>query len=177
MITRAEVKDILQISGTDKDNAIETMIPIVRDFTIGYCNNKFLNENLYYTASTIGFYGDKIVDSNSGFVTGGFSAGMDIRVYGSDNNDDSYRIKTITAGSIQTYDKMTTETVGNSVTLYQVKYPKGLKLAVANMIGFQLNQTQGVSSETIGDYSVSYSGEYPKHLLEALRPYKKVRFV
>ena len=175
MITRAEVKNILQISDTGKDDTIETMIPIVRDFVIGYCNNKFLNDNKYYTSNLIGFYGDKVIDGNSGLAT--FSVGMNIYITGSDNNDGAYTVKQVADGSIRTDKQMTLETAGESITIYQVQYPEGLKLAVANMVGFQLNQTQGVTSESIGDYSVSYSMNYPDSILQSLRPYKKVKFV
>ena len=41
IITQAEVKTLLQISGTDKDALIEMLIPMVEDDVITYCRNTF----------------------------------------------------------------------------------------------------------------------------------------
>ncbi len=41
LISANEVKTILQISGSASDAFIDTMIPVVEDFTLKYCNISF----------------------------------------------------------------------------------------------------------------------------------------
>lgn len=53
----------------------------------------------------------------------------------------------------------------------------GLKLPAANLINYQLQKPSNVSSETIGNYSVSYTNSYPKDLLSSLKPYRRVKFI
>lgn len=55
-------------------------------------------------------------------------------------------------------------------------FPAGLKLPTAQLIKFQMDY-KGVSSESIGDYSVSFFGNVPDGIKSMLRPYKKLRFV
>lgn len=83
-----------------------------------------------YTASTIAFSengasADTITDSDSAFVTQGFTAGMQVYVSGSSSNDGIYVLGTVAAGTLtlQTADDLTTEAAGSSVTIYAVTYP------------------------------------------------------
>lgn len=55
-------------------------------------------------------------------------------------------------------------------------FPAGLKLPTAQLIKFQMDY-KGVSSESIGDYSVSFFGNIPDGIKSMLRPYKKLKFV
>lgn len=66
------------------------------------------------------------------------------------------------------------------------QYPMDIKLGVANMLKWQLDNGDkvGVQSETISRHSVTYfdlsgdnsSAGFPKSLLGFLRPYKRARF-
>jgi hypothetical protein len=104
IITKDEVKTLLNISDTSKDDFITAMIPITEDFVIRYCNNDF--------------------------------------------------------------------TDADSVTTFSA----GLKLPVVQLIKFAM-EYKGVSSEGIGDYSVSFFGAIPESIRTGLKPYKKLKFV
>jgi len=56
--------------------------------------------------------------------------------------------------------------------------PSGIKLAIADLIGLQINRPVGISSEKLGDYSVSYyleGSNLPPEIQKRLSTYKKVR--
>ena len=101
--TLAEVKTILRISDTSKDDYINAVIPMIEGYIKDYCNNVFLDEN---------------------------------------------------------------ETEN---------YPEGLKLIAIKMIEYNLNQS-GVQSEKLGDYSVTYTTDYPDFIMRGLRRYRRVSF-
>lgn len=54
-----------------------------------------------------------------------------------------------------------------------LQLPGGVKIFIARACQFNAAQA-GVKSESLGDYSVSYSTEYPESLTKLLRPYRKV---
>lgn len=179
-VTTTEVKSLLQISITTWDSYITSILLIMPDWIIDYCNNHFLNSELYYTANTLTFASQTITDSASGFVTAGFVADMEIYIEGSDNNDGHYIINTAAAGSLVVKNKtFTAESSSEVITICQVRYPEGLKLAVASIIGYLLSigKSQNVASESTGDYSVSYLTDMPEHILKQLKPYRIVKFV
>ena len=78
-----------------------------------------------YTASTIAFVeggasNDTITDSASRFVTAGFASGDTISVSGTTNNNRSFQIATVTAGTITLIpdDDVTAEAVGSSILIH-----------------------------------------------------------
>lgn len=184
LITRQEVKDRLNITDTTKDDFIDAMILDLRDWLTEYLANPFINPNLYYTSDTISFDGKTISDSDSQFVIEGFVDDMDIFIFGSSNNDGHYTIKDVLAGSMDAVNEVFTyEEAGEfSPKIYQVQFPSGLKSIVANMIKWQMNQftSQNISSEKIGNYSVSYTDgssfdtSYPKSIIKSLQVYRKL---
>lgn len=57
-------------------------------------------------------------------------------------------------------------------------FPEGLKLAAVKIIQYELQKlSPGISSESIGNYSVNYSGEYPKEITSMLNHFRKVKFL
>lgn len=74
----------------------------------------------------------------------------------------------------------------SGVVVTKVKYPHDVKMGVAYLIKWELNNREkvGISSETISRHSVTYfdlsdgnsSMGYPKLLMGFLKPYKKARF-
>jgi hypothetical protein len=58
-------------------------------------------------------------------------------------------------------------------------FPDGLKLPVAKMIGIDLNKKilSGTQSESLGDHSISFTGDYPASILKTLNHYRKVKFI
>ena len=52
-------------------------------------------------------------------------------------------------------------------------YPTGAELTAIEMIDFQLKRQGNISSESLGDYSVSYAGEgdYPHSIRKQIKTY------
>ena len=64
------------------------------------------------------------------------------------------------------------------MTDQEIEDAPGLKLTAINMIKFQMSNTQGnATSETIGDYSVSYSNSYPDNIKDVLDNYRKPKVI
>lgn len=69
--------------------------------------------------------------------------------------------------NLQGYNFKTTED-GSTI------YPIGYELIAIRMINYNFNQS-GVESERLGDYSVSFTTDYPAEILRGIK--KKVKFV
>lgn len=190
IISLDEVKGLLQIADSDttKDGFITDIIPIVQDFVIKFTENSFeiLTDVVYRLSNTLSFEAGnppKISDPQNQFITMGFASGIDIKVKGSKFNDNYYTIDSITDGvlSLSSSDILINEPAHNLFTILitVVQFPKGIKLPVAKLIEFHLDKkkTSNVSSESLGDHSISYqaSGSYPKHLLDDLAQYRLVK--
>lgn len=77
----------------------------------------------HMTGTTIAFAstGNKVTDSGSGFITGGFEVGQTLIVEDTTNNDGQYLITAVAAGELtldSTVKAVTTEAAGTSVTLH-----------------------------------------------------------
>ena len=59
--------------------------------------------------------GNHILDSGSGFVTGGFVTGDKVVVVGSDNNDGVYTVTTVAAGDLTVTEPVTVEAAGANI--------------------------------------------------------------
>jgi len=182
LITSTELKAQLGITGTDYDAAITQILLFLPDWVVDFCNNHFINPNLYLIGSGISFSTSTISDSDSGFTDAGFVSAMDIYVHGSQSNDGHYLISgtAVTSSAIVVSNKtFTTETALNLITLYQVQFPVGLKLVVSNIVGYLLTQgkNQGISNESIGDYSVGYLSDLPESIIKQLKPYRKAKWL
>jgi len=165
-ITQTETKTLLQISASTWDSLITSLIPLAKRKIVRYCNNAFLDANIYIEAETIACVSGTpatITDSDSGFVDAGFVSGHDILVYGTDDNDGQYNAATVAAGTLTllTGESLTSEDAGNEVLITRIKWPDELKLPASQLLAF-LIQKQGklVGSESLpGGYSVQYKDE------------------
>jgi hypothetical protein len=188
IVTLNEVKSLLQITEIAKDTFISAMIPIVQDFVFIYTNNYFeiLTEDIYRDDNTISFVKgtpSKINDSRSQFVSMGFVKDIHVRVQGSKFNDGVYEVANVDAGSLtlDSDEELVNEAVDSEVVtlITVVKFPKGIKLPVAKLIGFHLDpkNAKGVQSESLGDHSISFQsgGNYPQSLLNDLIPYRRMK--
>jgi len=63
------------------------------------------------------------------------------------------------------------------MTEADIELNPGIRLAAAQMIKYQLSKPSNVSSETIGDYSVSYTMDYPEYITRLLDTYKQPNYV
>lgn len=101
--------------------------PYFTDTSIAFNNNSGTPP----TAAT----DDTITDSNNGFVTAGFVAGNHVIVSGSTANDGTYKILTVSAGTL-TLDfsgRLTTAIAGDTITLETlegIKVEDGVKVIV-----------------------------------------------
>lgn len=178
--TRTNVKTLLKIDSTTYDDLIDSLLPMIQDDILSFLKNKFILKDVEIWTNTISFTGNTILDSASGFVTAGFVAG-NIVVQDSKKNDGFYTLTTVAAGILTISETLLTETADNNIKINQVKYPKGLELIFANMIGFALNNKHGVKSESISRYSVTYANDtqslingYPDTITRPLLKWRKI---
>ncbi|SNR95525.1 hypothetical protein SAMN05446037_100269 [Anaerovirgula multivorans] len=54
--------------------------------------------------------------------------------------------------------------------------PGGVLLFLNQAVEFTKKQT-GITSESLGDYSVSFETDFPASMLKLLSPYKRVKFL
>lgn len=181
IITTAQVKAILQISGTSYDNLIGLLIPeaeakylqirgipftqIKADITTG--DKTVSNIALYPTVSTV-FTDFQIVNPSR------YLERMEY-LYNATNDIDDY----ITEIDI---DNNTVELSGESLNtatsvLFTV-YPQGAKMATAKIIGYFLNKQSmnGMQSESIGTYSYTRGSDMnnfgiPMDIVQSIKRY------
>lgn len=181
LITAAEIKAILGL-GSEKDTQLTAIVPLLPSFITSYCNDLFLNQNLYISALTFSFLGRTITDSDEGFVDAGFQSGLDIYISGSDSNDFLYTLSTVSASKMVTTSatptsrSFTTEDSGNSITIYEVQYPEEIKIPVAYFVNYMMENSKGVASERIGDYSVAFAMGVPPLVKDLFKHYRRPNF-
>lgn len=185
VLTSANCKTLLQITGSGYDTVIAALIPVVQDDIVQYCKNRFLNGRVYVSGSGIAFTNsdpDTITDSDSQFVTAHFTDGMDIYVENSYNNDGIYEVDTVAAGTLTlaSGESLTAEDTGERIiTIIKVKFPDALQMTASKMVYWNMKKQgiRGLKSFSLGDYSESYDadGGYPKGLLAELNRYRMTR--
>lgn len=143
-----------------------------------YTNNNFQDRSRRFVAP---------VDTVTGFQYASelFKAGDTVQVSESRYNDGLYTIKAVDMDNrhIEVNEELVRESL---VMVTKIGYPMDIKLGIANMLSWDLNNRDkvGVQSETISRHSVTYfnmDGDnslmgYPKSLLGFLKPYMKARF-
>jgi len=113
-----------------------------------------------------------------------FSIGDTLHITDSDFMQDALvTVVSVSGGSVTVNEDLYDE---SGVVVTKVKYPQDVKMGVANLMRWELDNREkvGVASETISRHSVTYfnmDGDnsimgYPKSLMGFLRPYKKARF-
>ena len=181
MITRNELKEILQITDNTKDTLIDRLIPLVTAFIKRYTNNDYLDNKVTVTSSAVSFTATQTITDTSDWVDSYFTTGMTIQVSGSINNDGLYTISNVTNTILTTTETtITTEDFDQEITITRVKYPAEIKLIIASMIGESIEYGErqpGVTQERLGDYSYTYAttAQYSDNVLKMLYPFKIVR--
>ena len=113
-----------------------------------------------------------------------FKAGDTLQITESDLMQDCLvTVAAVTNGQITVNEDLYEE---SGVVITKVKYPQDVKMGVANMLKWQLDNGDkvGIASETISRHSVTYfsmDGDnstmgFPKALMGFLQPYMKARF-
>lgn len=113
-----------------------------------------------------------------------FDAGDTVQVTESQLNAGLYTVTAATYSTFEVDDNALHDE--NDVLVTKVVYPVDVKMGVANMLEWDLNNRSkvGIQSETISRHSVTYfnmdgdnsSVGYPKSLTGFLKPYMKARF-
>lgn len=182
MVTSVDkVKNYLNLSlnDTSRDKVINSLIKPVQNFIVSYCNNKFCNYNNYLTGAFQFIANGKKINLKGVANSIALAKGMDILVKGSLNNDGIYEIKSINgeiAFKLADDEPIYDEDEGNEIFIYRVVFPEVLKLTAIKLIVFSMNKkiAEGITSESISDYSVGVINEYPKALLTDLNIYRKL---
>ena len=186
LLTLQEAKDILQLDDT-LDTTIIVLLPLlINQVVYSICQNRFINPKVTMTSSTLTFSGSAgtIVDSQSQFILEDFyTLKQDFVVGGSLYNDGLYEAATVSAATL-TLDLSTMtkgfkdEAEGEYIEVKQVVFPDDLKLTTAKWLNYILNKSnlQGVKSESVLSYSVSYINDVPPDVLREFRYYRKSKF-
>jgi len=135
--------------------------------------------NNYYSYSNEN--GTYVFVATSSKITGTFEStylvGQYIRVYGSILNDDVYKISAIAEGEITVEETLIDEDVADSTTyIYQLAPPKNLINLVSDIVSHI--SKDGVVSESIDDYSISFSsdGSWIGAFKKRLRKHRSLRW-
>lgn len=162
------VEELKQHITTDKtDQVLEAMLQALELSIRKYTNNNFQNRNKR-------FYTD-IVDGNlNSFSYPWLSEGDTVQISESKFNDGLY----ILSGNMGLVDE-------EDVLVTKVEYPADVKMGVANLAKWELENREkvGIQSESLSRHSVTYfnmdgdnsSLGYPKSLVGFLKPYRKSR--
>ncbi len=201
LMTRDEVKYLLNLTDTTYDTRIETLIPYVQDDLCRYCNSYFQDGYVYResgsalviargSTTTGAADPDEITDSDSLFAAKGFRSGMDVAIEGGYSNVGVHHVVTAAAGTLtlsstgEVESQNPNSTADNNyigtLRVSKVNWPLALKRYAAQMIwhNIQRNKPTGALSETIDDYSITYApldtGGYPPEVTAGLAKFRKV---
>ena len=112
-----------------------------------------------------------------------FKAGDTLQITESELNAGLVNVRTSSNGTISVKEELHDE---SGVVITKVVYPMDVKMGVANLMKWELDNREkvGIASESISRHSVTYvdqTGEntvmgYPVALMGFLKPYQKARF-
>ena len=171
------VEEIRSYVDTDKtDTVLSAKLAALELLIRKYTNNNFQHWGFRCTADIRG----SIFSSEA---LQPFDVGDTIQVTESQLNAGLYTVTAATDTTFEVADALHDE---NDVLVTKVVYPIDVKMGVANMLEWDLNNRSkvGIQSETISRHSVTYfnmdgdnaSMGYPKSLTGFLKPYVKARF-
>jgi hypothetical protein len=195
--TLNEVKSILNITTTDNDDWITTLIPQVEDDYLNIRGKPFeLGTRVQF--ETLGLSSDEDM---------GLTIGEDDYVIELKDNDTAhmiayrvyqqmkpsvlYKLSLVNASSssadvlfTEKYPKyqedysvmdLSVDASANfdtTITKMETFYPTGAEQTAAQMISYQMDKPGGVQSESLGDYSVTYAetggGGYPRNIMSGI---------
>ena len=173
------VAELRQFVTTDEDDqALEARLQALELLIRAYTNNNFQQRGFRVEADIRGgvFMSESLIP---------FAVGDTVMISQSDLQSDCLCIvKEITDDTTFTVNESCAD--DDCILVTKVVYPADVKLGVANMLKWQLDNGDkvGVASETISRHSVTYfnmDGDnstmgFPKAVLGFLRPYMKARF-
>ena len=173
------VAELRQFVTTDEtDTAIEARLQALELLIRGYTNNNFQKRPFRAVAVAFADRNQLICPTDTPF-----KAGDTLQISDSELNSGLVTVNAVDGQTVTVSEDLYDE---SGVVVTKVVYPADVKLGVARMLQWQLDNGDkvGVQSETISRHSVTYfnmdgdnsSMGYPKSLLGFLKPYKKARF-
>lgn len=174
------VAELRQYVDTDeKDQALEAKLQALELLIRAYTNNNF-QVRAFRTVAVA-------VSQDNSFMVNTpipFKACDTLQITESDLMQDCLvTVAAVTDGQITVNEDLYDE---SGVVITKVKYPQDVKMGVANILKWQLDNGDkvGIQSETISRHSVTYfsmDGDnstmgFPKALMGFLQPYMKARF-
>ena len=173
------VDELRQFVTTDEaDQALEARLQALELLIRAYTNNNFQKRSFRAVAVAM-------ADNNQLLLKGAnpFKTGDTLQVTESELNAGLVTVSTSSNDVITVKESLYDE---SGVVITKIVYPADVKLGVANMLKWQLENGDkvGVASETISRHSVTYfnmDGDnstigFPKAMTGFLRPYMKARF-
>lgn len=176
IMTVAELKQLIATDATDQ--VLEAKLQALELLIRAYTNNNFQKRAFRAVAVAMSSGHQLMTTANNPF-----KANDTLQITESELNAGLVNVRTSSNGTITVKEDLYDE---SGVVITKVVYPADVKLGVANMLKWQLENGDkvGVQSETISRHSVTYfnmDGDnsimgFPKSLLGFLTPYKKARF-
>lgn len=176
IMTVAELRQFVTTDETDQ--ALEARLSALELLIRAYTNNNF-QARAFRAIAVATSSGHQLVTA----INNPFKAGDTLQITESELNTGLVNVRTSSNGVITVKEDLYDE---SGVVITKVVYPMDVKLGVANMVKWQLDNGDkvGVQSETISRHSVTYfnldgdnsSMGFPKSLTGFLRPYMKARF-
>lgn len=176
IMTVAELRQF--VTTGEEDQALEARLQALELLIRAYTNNNFQQRGFRVEADIRGgvFMSESLIP---------FAVGDTVMISQSDLQSDCLcTVKEITDDTTFTVNESCAD--DDCILVTKVVYPADVKLGVANMLKWQLDNGNkvGVASETISRHSVTYfdmTGDnsavgFPKALTGFLRPYMKARF-
>ena len=176
IMTVAEVRQFVETE--ESDQVLEAKLQALELLVRAYTNNNFQvrafravavaepKHDLLFNGKVPFVVGDTLLITESDFMP-----------------DALVTVNDVSDGTVTVNEDLYEE---SGVVITKVKYPQDVKMGVANLLKWELDNRDkvGVASETISRHSVTYfnmdAGNtvmgYPASLLGFLKPYKKARF-
>jgi hypothetical protein len=167
------------VTSDETDQVLEAQLQALELSIRAYTNNNF--QVRPFRAVAVAMSGSNTLMVNTAIP---FKVGDTLQITDSDLQDNALvTVEAVDGGTITVKEDLYDE---SAVVITKVAYPADVKMGVANMVKWELDNRDkvGVASETISRHSVTYfdmSGDnstmgYPKAVLGFLRPYMKARF-
>lgn len=176
IMTVAELRQFVTTDETDR--SLEARLQALEISIRAYTNNAFQNRGFRCVADIRGgvFMSESLIP---------FDVGDTVMISQSDLQSDWLcTVKEVTNDTTFTVNEPVAD--DDCILVTKVVYPADIKLGVANMLKWQLENGDkvGVASETISRHSVTYFDQsaantemgYPISLLGFLKPYRRARF-
>lgn len=176
IMTVAELRQFITTEETDQ--VLEAKLQALELSIRRYTNNNFQNRAFRAVASAMSSGHQLMVATANPF-----KAGDTLQITESELNAGLVTVRTSSNGVITVKEELYDE---SGVIITKVVYPADVKMGVANLLKWQLDNADriGVASETLSRHSVTYfnmDGDnstmgFPKSLMGFLKPYMKARF-